>query len=187
MCGVILAGGKGSRMGGVDKGLQILQGTPLIQWVANRLRPQVDRLLINANRNLASYAALGYPVISDEIADLPGPLAGLHAGLLAVGEGWLVSAPCDCPYLPNDLVARLRSGLDGHPARRLAIAVAEGKPHPVFTMCHTDLRQELEAYLLDGGRRVMQWCKAMGAIEVDFSDQPEAFRNFNTINDLQED
>lgn len=182
--GVILAGGKATRMGGIDKGLQILKEIPLIKRVAERLRPQVDRLMINANRNLASYAKLGYPVVEDAIAGLPGPLAGLHAGLRAARDGWVVSAPCDCPYLPADLVARLRAALDGTPAQ-LAIAVAEGRAHPVFAMCHTKLHRQLEAFLLGGGRRVMQWCETMGALKVDFSDQAAAFRNFNTIDELQ--
>jgi CTP:molybdopterin cytidylyltransferase MocA len=106
--GVILAGGLGRRMGGVDKGMQLLDGRPLAAHVADRLAPQVDRLLINANRSQAAYAALGYPVFADEIPDFAGPLAGLHAALAASQTSLVVTAPCDSPFLPADLVGRLR-------------------------------------------------------------------------------
>lgn len=181
--GVILAGGLGRRMGGVDKGMQLLDGRPLAAHVADRLAPQVDRLLINANRSQAAYAALGYPVFADEIPDFAGPLAGLHAALAASQTSLVVTAPCDSPFLPADLVGRLRAALLDA-GGNIAIARAAGRLHPVFCLCRTALRPALASYLADGGRRVAQWCAGMGAIEVDFDDQPQAFQNFNTLREL---
>ena len=181
--GVILAGGLGRRMGGVDKGLQLLAGRPLAAHVAERLAPQVGSLLINANRSQADYAALGYPVLADEIPDFAGPLAGLHAALSAATTAWVVTVPCDSPYLPEDLVCRLQAAMLATGAN-LAIASCEGRLHPVFCLCRKSLQEQLAIYLNEGGRRVAQWCAAMGAVEVDFDDQPAAFRNFNTLDDL---
>lgn len=181
--GVILAGGMGRRMGGVDKGLQLLDGRPLVCHVAERLAPQVDELLINANRSQAEYAALGYTVLADEIPDFAGPLAGLHAALSAATTAWVVTVPCDSPYLPRDLVNRLQASLQAS-AAGLAVARVEGRLHPVFCLCRTSLSGTLAAYLSQGGRRVAEWCTDMGAVLVDFDDQPQAFRNFNTLQDL---
>ena len=181
--GVILAGGLGRRMGGVDKGLQLLDGRPLIRHVAERLAPQVDRLLINANRSQEQYATLGYPLINDVITGFAGPLAGLHAALTAAETTLVATAPCDSPYLPLDLVDRLLAGLQST-GTDIAIASAGGRIHPVFCLCRTTLRDELERYLQSGGRKVAMWCAEKRAVEVDFSDQPEAFANFNTLADL---
>lgn len=196
--GVVLAGGQGRRMGEADKGLQQLDGRPLAAWVVERLAPQVAELRINANRNHERYAALGYPVFDDRLAsgaDAPpsgflpaaaetfaGPLAGLYAALASARHPWLVSAPCDSPFLPGDLVARLQAGLAGSPAR-MAVARAGGRLHPVFSLCHRDLLPALAAYLTDGGRRVGEWCARAGAVTVDFPDGA-AFRNVNTLDDL---
>lgn len=182
--GVILAGGLGTRMGGVDKGLQPFNEQALIIHVANRFAPQVSRLMINANRSSTEYAALGYPLISDRISGFAGPLAGLHAALGAAETQFVATAPCDSPNLPLDLVSRLHTALNAANAN-LAIATAGGRLHPVFCLCRTSLLPALEAYLLSGGRKVAQWCFQMGAIEVDFSDQLEAFGNFNTLDDLR--
>ena len=182
--GVILAGGLGRRMGGVDKGLQLLAGKPLVRHVAERLAPQVGTLLINANRSLPDYAALGYPVVADTIPDFAGPLAGLHAGLATADTPWVLTAPCDSPHLPLDLAERLLAGAMAQ-GGALAIARSEGRLHPVFCLCRTGLRGGLEAFLHGGGRRVMQWCEENGVAIVDFDDQPTAFRNFNTLEDLQ--
>ncbi len=182
--GVILAGGLGRRMGGVDKGLQLLAGKPLVRHVAERLAPQVGKLLINANRSQADYATLGYPVVADSIPDFAGPLAGLHAGLAVADTSWVLTAPCDSPHLPLDLAERLLAGAVAT-GSGLAIARAEDRVHPVFCLCRRDLRGELEAFLHGGGRRVKQWCEENGVAIVDFDDQPTAFRNFNTLEDLQ--
>ncbi|MBS1145612.1 MAG: molybdenum cofactor guanylyltransferase [Proteobacteria bacterium] len=181
--GVILAGGLGRRMGGVDKGLQLLNGKALVRHVAERLAPQVGALMINANRSQAEYVALGYPVLADAIPDFAGPLAGLHAALVASATPLVLTVPCDSPYLPLDLVARLYAGMREKGAD-LAIARADGRVHPVFCLCRTSLAPQLAAFLNEGGRRVMEWCQRAGCVEVDFDDQPAAFGNFNTLDDL---
>lgn len=181
--GVILAGGLARRMGGVDKGLQLLDGRPLAAHVAERLAPQVGTLLINANRSHAEYAVLGYPLLADEIPDFAGPLAGLHAALVASTTPLVLAVPCDSPYLPFDLADRLHAALRDKGAD-LAIARAAGRVHPVFCLCRTSLAPKLESFLRSGGRRVMEWCAGAGCIEVDFDDQPAAFSNFNTLDDL---
>lgn len=182
--GVILAGGLGRRMGGVDKGLQMLDGRPLVHHVAERLVPQVGQVMINANRSQAQYASLGYPIFSDLVPDFAGPLAGLHAALSQAQSELVVTTPCDSPYLPLDLVSRLHAALL---AQRSDVAIARsgGRVHPVFCLCRTALCNNLHGFLESGGRKVMDWCAKQGAIEVDFDDQPESFRNFNTLADLQ--
>ncbi len=181
--GVILAGGLGTRMGGIDKGLQLFHGVPLALHVARRLSPQVGRLLINTNRNPTRYAAFGYPLIGDRIDGFAGPLAGLHAALSAAETPLVATAPCDSPRLPLDLVARMHDALRGGEAK-LALATAGGRLHPVFCLCHTSLLPSLEAYLSGGGRKVASWCAEAGALQVDFSDQIAAFDNLNTLDDL---
>jgi molybdopterin-guanine dinucleotide biosynthesis protein A len=180
--GVVLAGGRGSRMGGADKGLVSFQGRALVEWTAQRLRPQVAELLISANRNIERYAALGYPVVQDEFPDYAGPLAGLHAALARARFDLVCSVPCDGPCLPLDLVQRLRSGLDRTQAD-IAIARAAGRVHPVFCLCRKGVRQDLEAYLSAGERRLESWYRRLRHVEVDFDD-PAAFRNINTPDDL---
>lgn len=181
--GVILAGGLGTRMGGVDKGLQLYDGKALVWHVATRLAPQVDQLLINANRSEAEYATFGYPIVADQITGFAGPLAGLHVALGAAQTPLVLTAPCDSPKLPLDLADRLLSALQNASAN-LAIAKAGGRLHPVFCLCRRSLLTQLEAYLEGGGRKVATWCADMGAVEVDFSEQSEAFGNFNTLDDL---
>ncbi len=182
--GLILAGGLGRRMGGVDKGLQYYKGRTLVEQVAERLAPQVDRLFINANRSREIYGAMGYPVISDQILDFPGPLAGLHAGLKSIDTPLLLTVPCDSPRLPTDLAHRLYNELSNTGAF-IAIAVTNERLHPVFCLCRRELLQPLESYLAIGGRRVAQWCNDMGAVKVEFSED-SAFQNFNTIADLSD-
>ena len=184
--GVILAGGLARRMGGADKGLQPFRGQPLVAHVIERLAPQVDRLIINANRNLDAYAAFGLPLLKDALDGFPGPLAGLYTALREATTPWVATAPCDSPLLPDDLVARLHAAATAE-GKPLAIATADGRAHPVFCLCSTALAEPLGAYLADGGRRVMDWCSAMQAVAVDFSDRPGAFGNFNTLDDLAVD
>ncbi|HEX6734356.1 MAG TPA: molybdenum cofactor guanylyltransferase MobA [Azonexus sp.] len=181
--GVILAGGLGRRMGGVDKGLQLLAGRPLAAHVAARLAPQVDELLINANQNAEAYAAFGHPVVADRIAGFAGPLAGLHAALSAARHPLVATAPCDSPFLPADLVARLAAALaDGD--HDIAIARTLDQPHPVFCLCRQRLLPSLEAFLLAGGRRFSQWTDGLRSVEVNFDDQVGAFENINTRAEL---
>jgi len=182
---IILAGGRGSRMGGSDKGLQLLYGKPLIVHVLSRLVPQVDSILINANREIPAYQGLGYPVLSDEMPDFAGPLAGFLLGLKHAKSEYLLTAPCDCPLLPTDLRAQLLSALTQSGAD-IAIATSHGSDHPVVCLCKTSLLSNLERYLEQGGRKVSEWQKSLHHIYVDFSDIPDAFININTQQDLAE-
>jgi len=170
-------------MGGVDKGLQLYDGKPLVWHVASRLAPQVDNLLINANRSEAEYAAFGYPLLSDRIKGFAGPLAGLHAALCAASTPLVLTAPCDSPRLPLDLVQRMHGVLMSANAN-LAIARAGDRSHPVSFLGGRRLLEQLEAYLDGGGRKVAAWCADMAAVEVDFPGQNDAFGNFNTLDDL---
>ena len=182
--GLILAGGLGRRMGGRDKGLQPFRGRPMAAWAIARLAPQVDALLINANQNLEAYAAFGYPVIPDHIAGFAGPLAGLHTGLLACETPLLVTAPCDSPFLPQDLVARLRDAL-GSAGADLAVAKTGDQPHPVFSLVRREVLDGLTAFLEAGGRKVDAWYAALEVAEVAFPDE-RAFANINTLEELNE-
>lgn len=181
--GVILAGGLGRRMGGVDKGLQLLDGKPLVRHVAERLAPQVSQLLVNANRNQQTYAALGYRLFADLLPDFAGPLAGLHAGLSTATTPLLVTVPCDSPFLPNDLVRRLHDSLVAAHAD-LAVARTFDQPHPVFCLCRRELLPHLTAYLAAGGRKFDRWYSTLHAVEVPFDDEAAAFENINTIEAL---
>ena len=142
--GIVLAGGKGSRMGGVDKGLQLLRGRPMVEWVLERLAPQVTEIVINANQNIHRYEKYRYRVVPDEIGGFAGPLAGLHAGLKAAAHPLVVTVPCDSPFLPADLVDRLESqlGLNHH----LAVAKTGQQPHPVFALMKREVRESLEGF-----------------------------------------
>lgn len=180
--GLILAGGLGRRMGGRDKGLQPFRGKPLAAWAIERLAPQVDALLINANQNLEAYAAFGYPVVPDRIAGFAGPLAGLHTGLLACATPLLVTAPCDSPFLPEDLVAKLRLALETA-GTDIAVAKTGDQPHPVFSLVRREVLDDLTAFLEAGGRKVDAWYAALKVAEVPFADE-RAFANINTLEEL---
>jgi molybdenum cofactor guanylyltransferase len=179
--GIVLAGGKGTRMGSVDKGLQLLRGKPMVEWVLERLQPQVAEVLINANQNLDKYAKYGHRVVADEIAGFAGPLAGLHAGLKAARETLVVTVPCDSPFLPSDLVARLKTSLG---EKDLAVAKTGDQPHPVFSLMKRQVRESLEAFLASGGRKIDAWYAALKVVEVNFDDEADAFRNINTLDEL---
>lgn len=182
--GVILAGGLGRRMGGVDKGLQELRGRPLAAWVVERLAPQVDELLINANQNPERYAAFGHRVVADRIPDFAGPLAGLHAALSAATHPWVATAPCDSPFLPADLVARLSRAQQAGGAD-LAVARTFDQPHPVFCLCKRELLPHLTAYLHSGERKFDRWYATLKTVEVSFNDEAAAFENINTRDELR--
>jgi molybdopterin-guanine dinucleotide biosynthesis protein A len=182
--GLILAGGQGRRMGGVDKGLQLLQGRPLVAWVLERLGPQVDEILISANQNLERYRSFGHPVLPDEVGGFAGPLAGLERGLALARNELLVTAPCDSPFLPAELVARLRQGLAQDDAE-IAVARTGEQPHPVFCLCQRSLHADLRDYLAGGGRKIDAWYARLRVTEVTFDDMPEAFSNINTRGELQ--
>lgn len=175
---VILAGGRGSRMGGVDKGLVLLKGRPMIEHVEERLRPQVGALLINANRNAERYAALGYRVVPDVQDGFLGPLAGMASGLAAATTDYVVSAPCDSPLLVTDLVERLARALLENDAD-VAVAHDGERTHPVFLLLRRDLLEDLNAFLESGGRKIDLWFARHRVAMADFSDCPEAFININ--------
>ncbi|MFC5770909.1 molybdenum cofactor guanylyltransferase MobA [Thauera sinica] len=183
--GVLLAGGQGQRMGGVDKGLMTFDGRPLAAHVLARLAPQVDELLVNANRNLSAWQAFGYPVFADDIPGYIGPLAGLHAALSRAAHPLVVTVPCDAPFLPGDLVLRLLSAWQGAGAGAdVAVAKTAGRLHPVFCLCRREHVAHLDAYLAAGGRRVERWSEGLRVVEVGFDDQPAAFLNLNTPDEL---
>ncbi|WP_322056582.1 molybdenum cofactor guanylyltransferase MobA [Paraburkholderia sp. J63] len=191
LTGLVLAGGRGQRMGGVDKGLQRLQGKPLAAHVLARLAPQVGALAISANRNREIYAELGAPwqtaVIADTLPHYPGPLAGLLAGLRAARTEWLLSAPCDSPWLPADLGARLAEAARAQgtlvATASTANAAGEVSLHPVFALVHTSLADDLAAFLDAGERKVRAWYARHTAAEVAFADE-RAFYNVNSLQEL---
>lgn len=181
--GVILAGGLGRRMGGVDKGLQSLDGRPLVQWALARLSPQVDAVLISANQNLLRYGEFGCPVLPDRIPDFSGPLAGLHAALSQITSPLLVTVPCDSPLLPADLVQRLRSALETEGAE-LAVARTGDQVQRAFCLMRRGILPKLDAFLAAGERKVWLWHASLKVAEVDFDDESAAFSNINTAEDL---
>jgi len=180
--GIVLAGGQGRRMGGVDKGLQPLHGRPMVAHVLARLTPQVDEILINANQNLATYEGFGHRVVPDAIGGFAGPLAGLHAGLGAATHELAVTVPCDSPFLPLNLVARLASFLKEND---LAVAKTGDQAHPVFALVRASVRASLETFLAGGGRKIDAWYAALKVVEVPFDDDADAFRNINTREELK--
>ena len=180
---IILSGGRATRMNGVDKGLVFLQDKPLIAQVILRLKPQVDEILINANREIARYEALGYPVLKDENKDFIGPLAGFSLGLQHAKHDYVLTVPCDSPLFPLDLAARL---LNRMLESRMDIAVAssDGNTHPVFCLMKKSVLPSLLAYIESGERKVSVWQKSQQYVEVNFSDCSDAFVNLNTFEDL---
>ena len=182
--GLILAGGKGSRMGGVDKGLQSFRGKRLIDHVYERFAPQVGGIIINANQNQEEYKSFGVRVVSDAIGGFAGPLAGFHAGLSISKRPFLASVPCDSPFLPTDLVERLYKRLDEAGAE-LAVAKTGEQPHPVFSLMRRTVLDHLNDFLKGGERKIDAWYATLSAVEVAFDDEPEAFSNINTREELQ--
>jgi molybdenum cofactor guanylyltransferase len=181
--GVVLAGGQGRRMGSVDKGLVELDGRALVAHVIERLMPQVGALIINANQNAPRYASFGYPVIADAFPGFAGPLAGLHAGMTAATTSFIMTSPCDSPFLPDDLVARLAAAFEST-AIDLAVARTFEQPHPVFSLVKRAVLPHLEAFLRDGGRKIDAWYASLRIAEVQFDDEADAFRNINTAAEL---
>jgi molybdopterin-guanine dinucleotide biosynthesis protein A len=169
-------------MGGVDKGLQLLHGKPMVEHVLARLAPQVDEIVINANQNRAAYARFGHRVVPDEIAGFAGPLAGLHAGMRAASHPLVVTVPCDSPFLPEDLVSRLKMHMSEND---LAVARTGHQPHPVFALVRRTLVKNLETFLDGGGRKIDAWYASLKVAEVSFDDEADAFRNINTPDELK--
>jgi molybdopterin-guanine dinucleotide biosynthesis protein A len=182
--GLILAGGRGSRMGGVDKGLQVFQGTPLVRHAFTRLAPQVGLVIVNANRNVEVYQAMGMVVYRDEVPDFAGPLAGVLAGLGHCATPYLVTVPCDTPYFPDDLVERLAGGLiDAGIVTAYTREDGQLSPQPVFCLMKTSLRDSLRGFIDRGQRKTGLWARELGGAQVIFDDAA-AFTNFNTLTEL---
>ena len=186
--GLILAGGRGSRMGGVDKGLQNHLGIPLAMHALMRLSPQVGHMMINANRNLGAYESFGVPVWPDALADYPGPLAGFLAGLEHCETPYLVTVPCDTPQFPEDLVARLAAALerDGAEIAMASTTGADGvQVQPVFCLMKSTLMESLVSFTQSGQRKIDRWTAGHRCVEVPFDDEA-AFFNANTNDELRQ-
>lgn len=194
--GLVLAGGRGSRMGGVDKGLQPYHGTPLALHALRRLQPQVGQCLVNANRHTDIYADFGVPVVADTLADYPGPLAGFVSGLRHCRTPWLLTVPCDSPCFPTDLATRMAATAQ---AQQADIVLASGwecgrdgtwglRPQPVFALLRVELLDDLLSYTAEGGRKIDTWtarhAQACCAFDAP-SDARHAFANANTLAELQ--
>ncbi len=180
--GVVLAGGKARRMGGLDKGLAELAGKPLIAWVLEGLAPQVGAILISANRNLDAYRRLGYPVVADDLTDFQGPLAGLASGMVVAATPWILTVPCDGPRVPPDLVTRLAAALD-HESAEIAVATDGLRMQPVYALIPVDLAGSLNAFLSEGERKIDRWYARHRVALADFSRRPGAFANVNAPED----
>ena len=180
---LILAGGKGSRMAGRDKGWVMWEGLPLVEHVLDRLARQQNppqRILISANRNLDAYRQTGHPVVTDERAGFPGPLAGVEAGLMRCKRNWVLVVPCDTPLLPADLLARLFAVATEQPGRLAAYATTPDGPQPLCCLLHPSVSGSLSKLLDAGHGSVQSWLDQLGAIAVPFDDA-NAFRNFNSM------
>ena len=196
---LILAGGRGSRMGGVDKGLQNFKGMPLALHTLTRLQISggVGEIMLNANRNLAAYESLGVPVWPDGLADYPGPLAGFLTGLERCETPYLLTVPCDTPLLPLDLAQRLATALEAQEADIAMAAAPEAGPdgqvrvrkQPVFCLLNVNLLESLTRFTHDGGRKIDAWTAQHKTVIVPFDapgDDPQAFFNANTLAELQQ-
>lgn len=186
--GIVLAGGRGSRMGGIDKGLQIHDGMPLAMRALLRLAPQVGEVMINANRNLGAYESMGVPVWPDALPDYPGPLAGFLAGLERCETPYLVTVPCDSPLFPDDLVARLAAALEADHAELAMAATREAgeiRAQPVFCLMRSTVLESLVRFTASGRRKIDAWTATLRVATVTFDDAG-AFANANTLTELQQ-
>lgn len=177
----ILAGGKGSRLGGVDKGLLELHATPLIEHLINRIKQQNPNIIISANRNLERYRQFGFPVYSDDIDDYAGPLAGILKALKNCPTEWLMTLPADSPFIPSDLTIRLASKIEAH---KIVMAHDGKRLQPTFSLIHQSLITSLEQFLQQGERKAQRWMQQQPHTIVDFSDKANAFININTEAEL---
>jgi len=189
--GVILAGGRGSRMGGADKGLQNFRGMPMAMFTLLRLAPQVGEAMINANRNLSAYESCGVPVWPDVLADYAGPLAGFLTGLEHCETDYMVTVPCDTPLFPPDLVARLAEALEREDAEIAMAAAPEEdgqlRAQPVFSLMRRELMESLVRFTQEGGRKIDAWTAQHRTVLVPFDragDDASAFFNANTLAEL---
>jgi molybdopterin-guanine dinucleotide biosynthesis protein A len=187
--GLILAGGRAQRMGGIDKGLIPFHNKALIESAIARLKSQVGSILINANRNITKYASYGYPVIVDETPDFSGPLAGFSAGLKTCNTPYLLTSPCDSPLLPIDLGIKLAAEMERGDFQLVYASSKEvdGKiwAQPVFCLMHVNLQESLNAFLQKGDFKIDRWFKEVRSSTVVFDD-PQAFANVNTPEELKQ-
>ncbi|MDZ7802526.1 molybdenum cofactor guanylyltransferase MobA [Thiohalophilus sp.] len=182
--GIVLAGGRARRMQGQDKGLLPYQGRPLIEHVCERLRPQVAKLCLNANRHREIYQRYGYPVIEDMWPDFPGPLAGFYSALQQCAGEWFCFVPCDTPQLPTDLVARLRE--TATKAQVPVVAVTDGEHlHGTLCLLHRSCESALLSYYQQGHHRVQEWIRSQSYALVDYGDQSQALININEPQQLE--
>lgn len=178
---IVLAGGQGSRMGGQDKGLVVLNNKPLYQHVICRIAHQVNFVMINCNRHIERYQLAGYPTFYDVLTGYLGPLSGIYSGLLRSDTPWNLFVSCDTPFLPSDLVSRFLAHIADHDA---AYAFDGEQDHPTILLIHKRLVPQLKAYLDNGNRKLMLFLTQINAIAIDFSDQKIAFTNINTPDNL---
>jgi len=179
---VILAGGQGTRLSGLDKGLVKLNNKPLVQHLIERIQPQVSRIMISANRNTESYKKFGLPVFKDSVNDFAGPLAGILKALQESQTEWILSVPADSPFIPTNIVSRLSENIKDNKV----VIPDDGKYlHPTFALIHKSLTSSLEGFLQQGERKARVWMQQQKHTIVDFSDQAEAFMNINTQEELQ--
>jgi molybdenum cofactor guanylyltransferase len=183
--GIILAGGQARRMNGQDKGLVQLNKKPMIEYVLNAMKPQVGTIIINANRNQAVYEEYGFPVVADQIEGYCGPLAGMASGLQAATTPFIVTAPCDSPLIPDNLVQKLYSMLQDEDAE-ICTAHANGRLQPVFTLMKSDLLPSMLEFLNNGERKIDKWFEKHRLAIADFSEQPDTFINVNSVEELKE-
>ena len=171
-------------MGGISKGLIPFKNKPMIQWISETLKPQVDCVIINAPESEKDYTVFADHVVEDKLPGYQGPLAGIHAAMSETKHPFIAVVPCDSPLIPDDLIARL-----GEPLRDksidLAVVVIDSRPHPVFFITKSNLKDSLGSFLKSGGRKIDLWFSKLNVAEVDFSDKPKSFLNFNTIRELK--
>lgn len=179
---VILAGGKGSRLDNADKGLVTLNNIPLVQHLINRVKPQVNEIIISANRNIETYSNLGFAVFKDDINGFAGPLGGILKALQQSQNDWLLVVPADSPFIPDDLALRLMQNIQDN---KIAIPHDGKYLHPTFALIHKDLATSLEDFLQQGERKARVWMQQQAHTIIDFSDQPDAFMNINTADELK--
>ena len=179
---VILAGGKGTRLAGLDKGLVELNGVPLVQHVIERIQPQVPEIVISANRNIKTYEKLGFAVYADDINDFAGPLAGILKALQQSKSEWLLAIPADSPFVPHDLALRLSQNIQDN---KIAIPHDGNHLQPTFALIHKSLVTSLEHFLQQGDRKARVWMQQQPHTIVDFSEQKHAFININTEDELK--
>lgn len=180
--GVVLAGGQGRRMGGLDKGLVPFGARPLVEWVIDALAPQVGGLLISANRHLDQYRGYGFPVVTDSLPGYQGPLAGIASAMATVDTPWMLVVPCDGPWLAPDLAARLAAA-QAATAAEIAVASADGHMHPTHALISVHLEASLDRFLESGERKLRSWYALHRLAIADLSDRARSFANINTLDE----